>query len=194
MSCSGTLKSFNQNRGFGFITCDGVDYFFHKSDVVGKPPQDGDVLTFDQEPSKKDPSKMEAKNVTGGTAGGNTEGTVKWFNEMKGYGFIETDGQSHFMHANDISGGTPMEGDKVWFDIVPGEKDPSKTAAKNVVGGTGYPMGKGGGKGWGKGFGKDMWGMMPPMMWGGWGGYGGGFGGKGGGFGGGKGFGGKGMF
>eukprot|EP00930_Biecheleria_cincta_P102938 TRINITY_DN947_c0_g1_i1.p1 TRINITY_DN947_c0_g1~~TRINITY_DN947_c0_g1_i1.p1 ORF type:complete len:198 (-),score=64.69 TRINITY_DN947_c0_g1_i1:305-850(-) len=180
MSHSGTLKSFNQNRGFGFITCDGVDYFFHKSDIVGKPPQDGDVLSFDMEPSKKDPSKMEARSVTGGTAGGNTQGTVKWFNEMKGYGFINTDdGQSHFMHANDISGGTPQEGDKVWFDIVPGEKDASKTAAKNVVGGTGYPMG-GKGKGWGKGFGAGMW-SMPPMMWGPWGGYGGGkgFGGKG---------------
>ncbi|CAE8662184.1 unnamed protein product [Polarella glacialis] len=76
-----------------------------------------------------------------------------------------------------------MEGDKVWFDIVPGEKDPSKTAAKNVVGGSGYPMGKGYDKGYGKGYGKDMWGMMP--MWG----YGG-FGGKGFGGGGGKGFGG----
>eukprot|EP00930_Biecheleria_cincta_P055716 TRINITY_DN41_c0_g1_i3.p1 TRINITY_DN41_c0_g1~~TRINITY_DN41_c0_g1_i3.p1 ORF type:complete len:188 (+),score=53.35 TRINITY_DN41_c0_g1_i3:72-635(+) len=187
MSSQGTLKSFNQTRGFGFITSGDVDYFFHKSDINGKPPQDGDVLTFDLAPSKKDPSKMEAKNVSGGTAGGNTQGTVKWFNEMKGYGFIELDGQSHFMHANDITGGTPMEGDLVWFDIVPSEKDPAKTAAKNVVGGTGYPMGKGGwGKGWGKGFGKDMYAMMPPMMWGGWGGgYGGGFGGKG--------FGGKGF-
>eukprot|EP00930_Biecheleria_cincta_P055722 TRINITY_DN41_c0_g3_i1.p1 TRINITY_DN41_c0_g3~~TRINITY_DN41_c0_g3_i1.p1 ORF type:complete len:187 (+),score=52.06 TRINITY_DN41_c0_g3_i1:55-615(+) len=179
MSCQGTLKSFNQNRGFGFITSDGEDYFFHKSDINGKPPQDGDVLTFDKAPSPKDPSKTEAKNVSGGTAGGNTEGKVKWFDEMKGYGFIELDGQSHFMHATDITGGTPQEGDTVWFDIVPSEKDPSKTAAKNVVGGTGYPMGKGWGKGWGK------WGMP---MWGFGGGYG--WGGKG--FGGGKGSGGKG--
>ena len=32
------------------------------------------------------------------------------------------------------------------FDVVNSEKDPAKTAAKNVVGGSGYPMG-GGGKG-----------------------------------------------
>merc|ERR1719198_766991 len=99
-------------------------------------------------PSQKDSSKMEAKNVTGGTAGGNTKGTVKWFNEMKGYGFIEEGDKSHFMHANDITGGTPMEGDTVWFDPVVSEKDASKTAAKNVVGGSGYPLG-GGGKGYG---------------------------------------------
>eukprot|EP00930_Biecheleria_cincta_P055721 TRINITY_DN41_c0_g2_i1.p1 TRINITY_DN41_c0_g2~~TRINITY_DN41_c0_g2_i1.p1 ORF type:complete len:192 (+),score=50.89 TRINITY_DN41_c0_g2_i1:67-576(+) len=160
MSNTGTLKSFNQNRGFGFITSNGQDYFFHKSDIQGKPPKDGDELTFDIGPSPKDPSKMEAKNVTGGTAGGDTQGTVKWFNEAKGYGFIEKDGESHFMHANDISGGTPQEGDLVWFDIETSEKDPSKTCAKNVVGGTGYPMGKG----WGKGYGKGMWMMPPPWM------------------------------
>jgi len=191
MSSQGNLKSFNQARGFGFITSGDVDYFFHRTDIQGKPPKEGDVLNFDIAPSKKDPSKMEAKSVTGGTSGGNTVGTVKFFNEAKGYGFIEDDGVSHFLHATDISGGTPMEGDTVWFDIVPSEKDPSKTAAKNVVGGSGYPMGKGYDKGFGKGYGKDMWGMMP-MMWGGYGGFGGFGGGKGFGGGGGKGFGGGG--
>ncbi|CAE8635580.1 unnamed protein product, partial [Polarella glacialis] len=149
MSSQGNLKSFNQASGFGFITSGEVDYLFHRTDIQGKPPKEGDVLSFDIAPSKKDPSKMEAKNVTGGTAGGNTVGTVKFFNEAKGYGFIEDDGVSHFLHATDISGGTPMEGDKVWFDIVPSEKDPAKTAAKNVVGGSGYPMGQGYEEGYG---------------------------------------------
>eukprot|EP00931_Biecheleriopsis_adriatica_P017133 TRINITY_DN1238_c0_g1_i1.p1 TRINITY_DN1238_c0_g1~~TRINITY_DN1238_c0_g1_i1.p1 ORF type:complete len:204 (-),score=58.26 TRINITY_DN1238_c0_g1_i1:62-628(-) len=173
MSQSGTLKFFNTSRGFGFITCGDKDYFFHKSDIEGRPPKDGDVLKFDIAPSQKDPSKMEAKKVTGGTAGGSTKGTVKWYSEAKGYGFIDVGEQSHFMHANDITGGTPMEGDTVWFDIGPSEKDPSKTAAKNVAGGSGYPMGKG----WGKGFGgKGMWMMIPPWMWAMYGGkgYGGG--------------------
>eukprot|EP00930_Biecheleria_cincta_P005175 TRINITY_DN10608_c0_g1_i2.p1 TRINITY_DN10608_c0_g1~~TRINITY_DN10608_c0_g1_i2.p1 ORF type:complete len:175 (-),score=38.08 TRINITY_DN10608_c0_g1_i2:104-628(-) len=169
MSSQGTLKSYNPSKGFGFITTsDGTDIFFHKSDLAGKPPKDGDVLTFEPSPSAKKPGSMEAKNVTGGTAGGNTQGTCKWFNEMKGYGFIDVpveggDSQSYFMHFSDISGGTPMEGDKLWFDIAPDEKNPAKMCAKDVVGGSGWPMGSGGGKGWG---------MPPPWMWGAYGGWG----------------------
>jgi len=179
MSNSGTLKSFNPQRGFGFITSGDVDYFVHKSAIKGRPLKEGDVLSFDTEPSKKDPTKMEATNVTGGTSGGASEGKVKFFNVHKGYGFIEQEGDvSHFVHANDVTGGTPVEGDTVWFDIIPSEKDPSKTAAKNVAGGTGYFMGDEKGKGSGKGYGKmDMYNMM--MMWYGKGGYGGGWGGGG---------------
>jgi len=188
MATNGTLKSFNAARGFGFITSEGTDYFFHKTDIKGKPPKEGDVLSFDVAASTKDPSKMEAKNVTGGTSGGDTEGKVKWYNERKGYGFVEVGEATHFMHANDISGGTPMEGDTVWFDVVPSEKDPAKTCAKDVVGGTGYPMGSGKG-GMGKGgWGNEMYGMPPWMMMQMMGyGYGGGGGGGGKGYGGGGG-------
>lgn len=159
----GTLKTFNANRGFGFITNDGVDYFFHKSEVKGRPVKEGDTLTFDTAPNTKDPSKTEAKNVTGGTAGGSTEGIVKWYNTYKGYGFIEVGEASHFAHANEITGGTLMEGDHVWFDVAPSEKDPTKTQAKNIAGGTGFPMGKGYGKGWGQPDMQQMMWMMQQM-------------------------------
>eukprot|EP00931_Biecheleriopsis_adriatica_P067166 TRINITY_DN41353_c0_g1_i1.p1 TRINITY_DN41353_c0_g1~~TRINITY_DN41353_c0_g1_i1.p1 ORF type:complete len:172 (-),score=63.28 TRINITY_DN41353_c0_g1_i1:59-574(-) len=164
MSLKGSLKSFNQNRGFGFITAsDGKEYFFHRSDIVGKPPKEGDSLSFDIAASQKHPDKMEAKSVTGGTAGGNTQGTVKWFNEMKGYGFIEKDDKAYFVHASDVVGGTPVEGDTVWFDVAPDEnKNSEKMCAKNVVGGSG--VSGGGGKGWGKG----MW-WMPPWAFKGFG-------------------------
>jgi len=167
------LKTFNLNRGFGFISSGDAEYFFHKSEVQGRPPKDGDTLTFDIAPNAKDPSKMEAKNVTGGTAGGSTQGIVKWYHEQKGYGFVDAGEVSHFMHANDISGGTPKEGDSVWFDIVPSEKDSSKTQAKNVVGGTGYAMGSNA-KGYGKGYNEMMWMMQMMQMYkgGGWGGKG----------------------
>ncbi|MBF0288354.1 MAG: cold shock domain-containing protein [SAR324 cluster bacterium] len=54
------------------------------------------------------------------------QGTVKWFNERKGYGFItqEEDGRDIFVHVSDIKGGFLAEGEKVQFDVGEGRKGP----------------------------------------------------------------------
>ncbi len=61
-------------------------------------------------------------------------GTVKWFDEKKGYGFIEQeDGPDVFVHQSAIKAAgfrTLQEGDRVSFDIEQGEKGP---AAANVT-------------------------------------------------------------
>ncbi|MCU0593486.1 MAG: cold-shock protein, partial [Desulfobacterales bacterium] len=48
-------------------------------------------------------------------------GTVKWFNDKKGYGFIQSeDGQDIFVHHTGINGSgfkTLKDGDRVTFDI-----------------------------------------------------------------------------
>lgn len=62
------------------------------------------------------------------------EGTVKWFNASKGFGFIEQDnGKDVFVHHSAIQGEgykSLDEGQRVRFDIVEGPKGP---AAENVV-------------------------------------------------------------
>ena len=58
-----------------------------------------------------------------------TNGVVKWFNEKKGFGFIEQDdGPDVFVHHTGISGSgfkSLREGDRVTFDIQQGPKGPS---------------------------------------------------------------------
>ena len=63
------------------------------------------------------------------------EGKVKWFNESKGFGFIEPEGsgQDVFVHYSSISDNgfkTLKEGDRVSFEVSQGNKGPQ---ASNVV-------------------------------------------------------------
>ncbi|EXX86549.1 cold-shock protein [Paenibacillus darwinianus] len=63
-----------------------------------------------------------------------TEGTVKWFNAEKGYGFIQVDdGDDVFVHFSAIQGDgfkTLEEGQRVQFTIAQGNRGPQ---AENVV-------------------------------------------------------------
>ncbi|CAE7441090.1 unnamed protein product [Symbiodinium sp. CCMP2592] len=121
MPSTGTVKSFNPAKGWGFIDCCGVDIFVHVKHCVTGQPEVGDLLTFDIEKNPKHPEQPQAKNVKGCTGKradeinkqlianmlgisdlapqeakvetpkGAFQGMVCFWNPEKGFGFIEPD-------------------------------------------------------------------------------------------------------
>jgi cold shock CspA family protein len=103
-----------------------------------------------------------------------TNGTVKWFSQEKGYGFLQREGGADvFVHYSAIDGSgfkVLYEGEEVEFDIIEEAKGPKAANVVRLNPPAEPPRGQGGGGG-GRGFGGG----------GGGGGYGGGGGGYGGG-------------
>jgi CspA family cold shock protein len=64
------------------------------------------------------------------------EGKVKWFNDAKGFGFIEQDnGPDVFAHFSEIQGDgfkSLGEGDRVSFNVTQGQKGPQASAIRKI--------------------------------------------------------------
>lgn len=164
----GVVKSFVWGKGWGFITCEGEDIFFHVSDFRRGIPVEASAVTFVLGDNPANPGKKVAQEIYGTDTPGSMQGTVKSFAGSTGYGFITVEGRDVFVHQRDVKVGGLKTGDTVWLDMEPSDKDPSKAVAKNVTGGTGHTDQGGrsefvkGAKGGGKG--KDGYGPMQDMM------------------------------
>ena len=63
------------------------------------------------------------------------QGTVKWFNATKGFGFIEREdgGKDVFVHTSSLGGNTSLyEGEKVEFEVEDGDKGPKAVNVRTV--------------------------------------------------------------
>ena len=130
----GTVKWFDVRKGYGYVADEnGNDYFAHFSGITkGRHHfglKDGDFVTFEVTEGKKGP---QAINVTLVETTEAYNGTVKWFDVRKGYGYVtDIDGNDYFVHSTGITKGRSYVGlkdnDSITFEVTEGKKGPQAT-------------------------------------------------------------------
>ena len=157
------VKWYNADKGFGFVElADGSgDAFLHVSVVERsghgsippgatlevragpgpKGPQVGEILSVDSRTAQREPPRRARPErpvyPPVDRAAIEVSGTVKWYNPMKGFGFIASDqgGKDIFVHASaleraGIAGLT--EGQRVAVDVIDGRKGPEAAGVRLI--------------------------------------------------------------
>ncbi|MFC8600168.1 cold-shock protein [Isoptericola sp. NPDC057191] len=148
----GTVNWYEPTKGYGFVTPDdGRDEIFvHSSAIVGggvvtegqrvaflvvegeKGPQADHLLPLASEPARP--------------ASDGADGTVSWYDDVKGFGFIAPDagGDDVFVHVRALGHGLSelAEGARVTFDVVEGDKGPNARNVQLVRGAAGAAGGR----------------------------------------------------
>lgn len=121
MRIKGQVKFFNHQRGFGFIEVDGTDYFVHITDVDGEMLLGGEEVSFKSVEGHKGLQAIEVRR-TDPPQMQEEEGSVKFYNAERGFGFIGRDGKAdvfaHFTDFEEIESAEAIEeGMKVRFVV-----------------------------------------------------------------------------
>ncbi len=133
----GTVAWYEPAKGYGFVTPDGggAEIFVHSSAIVGGGVvSEGQRVAFLVVDGEKGPqadhllplgAQAAQQAVASGGADG-ADGTVSWYDEGKGFGFVTPDsgGPDAFVHVRDLAGGLTElhEGDRVTYDVATSEK------------------------------------------------------------------------
>jgi len=125
----GTVKSFNEEKGWGHITCPqtqaiyGKDMFLLRSALGGDSVNANDQVQFSVNIGMKGPEAASVKVIGRGAATQSFVGTIKQYDQEKGWGFIVCDetrqlyDKDIFMHRNELSGYVPQVGEIVQFTV-----------------------------------------------------------------------------
>jgi len=148
----GQVAWFNAEKGFGFLTPDegGADVFVHSSSVVEGPAGallEGQSVEYEVAPGTRGPQAQQVRVLGGGPVAqdlpeptGRAAGTVAWFDDEKGFGFVTPDdgGPDLFVHFSSIvdDGGhrSLTEGQRVELDVVQGDRGPQAAQLQPVAG------------------------------------------------------------
>ncbi|MCU1691984.1 MAG: cold-shock protein [Frankiales bacterium] len=128
-----TVTWYEPGKGYGFATPEGggTDVFVHSSALVtGGVLAAGQRVAFLVEPGEKGPQATHVLplGMAPVVAGDGADGTVTWYEDGKGFGFIAPDagGPDVFVHANALVEGLAYlaPGDRVAFDVAQGDRGP----------------------------------------------------------------------
>jgi CspA family cold shock protein len=147
----GTVKWYEPAKGYGFASPDGggAEVFVHSSAIVtGGVVTAGQRVAFLVGEGERGPQAEHLVPLGADAAGpagdDGADGTVSWYDEGKGFGFIAPDGggQDVFVHVRALADGLTWltEGDRVTYEVVQGDKGPQardvqlvRSAAPEVV-------------------------------------------------------------
>ncbi|WP_380169745.1 cold-shock protein [Jannaschia sp. R86511] len=147
----GTVAWYEPGKGYGFVTPDdgGPEVFVHSSAVVaGAVVTEGQRVAFLVVPGEKGPQAEHVLPLAAAAAAtapvaaaDGADGTVSWYDEDKGFGFITPDVGSEdvFVHVRSLAGGVALlaEGDRVRFDVVQGDRGPQARDVQPLRGAAG---------------------------------------------------------
>ncbi|MDQ1304714.1 MAG: cold shock protein, partial [Actinomycetota bacterium] len=142
----GMVVWYEPNKGYGFVELDdgGPQIFVHSSAIVtGGVISDGQRVAFLVREGERGPQAEHLLPLASGVGvpanGDGADGTVSWYDEGKGFGFVtpNSGGDDVFVHARALIDGLTSlsEGDRVAYEVVRGDRGPQ---ARDVhrVGGT----------------------------------------------------------